>query len=185
MSLSWQVLSSPFDVTAKPRTDLSRHYDDRKKFKKGRLLLENDGKSANNIMVDSRVVRRSIFASNGTNSLARYTSHSKGGGGGGSTVGFGRGGVVNNANSGKQQRQQNQQQQPHYQQQSSNGCILFDSRLIKGNIFANPIITVTKTIPNEEHLQEKEKNRHQQPNTKSMVSGILRLFSFWNVCVKN
>ena len=100
MSLSRQVLSSPFDAPQRPRTVASRQSGDRKKVKEvGSGLLH-----AGNIMSDTRVVRRSTFTAATSNN--------------------------------------NDEQQP--------GCVIFDSRLIKGDVFANPVVTV--------------KNQHQQGN---------------------
>lgn len=108
MSLSRQVLSSPFDAPQRPRTVASRQSGDRKKVKEvGSGLLH-----AGNIMSDTRVVRRSTFIAATSNN------------------------INNNTNSGGNDKQP--------------GCVIFDSRLIKGDVFANPIVIV--------------KNRHQQGN---------------------
>mmetsp|Transcript_42309 Transcript_42309/g.76325 ORF Transcript_42309/g.76325 Transcript_42309/m.76325 type:complete len:187 (+) Transcript_42309:61-621(+) len=99
MSLSRQVLSSPFDVAQRPRTAACKQNGDRKRVKEGGSSLANS-----KIMVDTRVVRRNPF----NPSRAKHDN------------------VMQSDNT---------DQQP--------GCILFDSRLIKGDIFANPIVTVT------------------------------------------
>ena len=100
MSLSRQVLSSPFDTPQRPRTVASRQSGDLKKVKEvGSGLLH-----AGNIMSDTRVVRRSTFTAATSNN--------------------------------------NDEQQP--------GCVIFDSRLIKADVFANPVVTI--------------KNQHHQGN---------------------
>mmetsp|Transcript_2439 Transcript_2439/g.5152 ORF Transcript_2439/g.5152 Transcript_2439/m.5152 type:complete len:168 (-) Transcript_2439:363-866(-) len=96
MSLSRQVLSSPFDVQQRPRTAASRQNGDRKRVKEGGSSLANS-----NNMVDTRVIRKSTFnASTAENTNAMESNE-------------------------------------------QSGCILFDSRLINGDVFANPIVTVT------------------------------------------
>ena len=110
MSLSRQVLSSPFDAPQRPRTVASRQSGDRKKVKEGGSGLAHAG----NIMSDTRVVRRSTFiAATSKNNINNNTTYSGG-----------------------------NDKQP--------GCVIFDSRLIKGDVFANPVVTV--------------KNQHQQGN---------------------
>lgn len=111
MSLSRQVLSSPFDAPQRPRTVASRQSGDRKKVKEGGSGLLHAG----NIMSDTRVVRRSTFTA----------ATSK-----------------NNINNDTTDSGSNEEQQP--------GCVIFDSRLIKGDVFANPIVTI--------------KNQHHQGN---------------------
>lgn len=88
MSLSRQVLSSPFDVPQRPRTVASRQNGDRKRVKEGGSSLANS-----NIQP-----RRSTF---------------------------------------------NPSKNDDAMETDNTGCILFDSRLIKGDIFASPIVTVT------------------------------------------
>ena len=112
MSLSRQVLSSPFDAPQRPRTVASRQSGDRKKVKEGGSGLLHAG----NIMSDTRVVRRSMFTAATSNDINNN----------------------NNTDSGSS----NDKQQP--------GCVIFDSRLIKGDVFANPIVTI--------------KNQHHQGN---------------------
>lgn len=109
MSLSRQVLSSPFDVPQRPRTAASRQNGDRKRVKEVGSTLANS-----NIMVDTRVVRRSTFNPFLAKNMNDYVMEES---------------STDSAD----------HQQP--------GCILFDSRLIKGEVFANPIVTVS-------HLQQ-------------------------------
>ncbi|KAL9188355.1 hypothetical protein ACHAXT_006733 [Thalassiosira profunda] len=96
--LSSQVLSSPFDAPQRPRTAPSRQNGDRKRVKETGSSLGRPS----NIMVDARVIRRSILA-NKTNASNEANGHQQ-------------------------------------------GCVLFDSRLIKGDVFANPIVTVPPGI---------------------------------------
>ena len=107
MSLSRQVLSSPFDAPQRPRTEASIQNGDRKRVKEGGSNL------ASNIMVDTRVVRRSIFnPSMVKNNSAEESS-------------------------------------------TEPGCILFDSRLIRGDVFANPIVTVTGGQQSDDENQKR------------------------------
>ena len=110
MSLSRQVLSSPFDAPQRPRTEASIQNGDRKRVKEGGSNL------ASNIMVDTRVVRRSIFnPSMVKNNSAEESS-------------------------------------------TEPGCILFDSRLIRGDVFANPIVTVTAGQQSQNHDENQKRN---------------------------
>lgn len=114
MSLSRLALSSPFDAVQRPRTAPSRQNGDRKRVKEGGSSL-----ASSNIMVDTRVVRRSQF----NVSIA-------------------------------QMQVENDEQQP--------GCILFDSRLIKGDVFANPVVTVTTS-------RQSSSERWKHPRSRRLV----------------
>ena len=123
MSLSRQVLSSPFDIPSRPRKiSSSKHNGGRDAVSKGSL-----GKLVNNIMVDSRVVRRSIFSSSLKNAGV-LDPHCSGASGEGT-------------------------EQSHY--------ILFDSRLIKGDVFASPIVTV---------IEEKSREKCRKKQNRIPVS---------------
>lgn len=126
MSLSRQVLSSPFDAPQRPRTAASRQNGDRKRVKEGGSSL-----ATNNIMVDTRIVRRSVLFDG---SMAK---------------GF------ENCNDDTDRK---------------SGCILFDSRLTKGDKFANPIVTVTD--PRQGSKGNDQKTRKSGPlSTPPPVKG--------------
>ena len=125
--LSRQVLSSPFDVPQRPRSAASRQ-GDRKRVKEQGSTLKG-GQSANNIMVDSRVVRRSTLMVRNKNEVERSSGD------------------------------------------KVPGCILFDSRLIKGDIFANPIVTVTGGSPNKKQGRPSSSHGHRVITTPPPVKG--------------
>jgi hypothetical protein len=87
MSIFRQVLTSPFDIPSKPRPSHSSNNS-------------SVNHRVNNIMSDSRVVRRSTF----NPAVAKKVDNKTG------------------------------------------QCIIFDTRLMKGNVFASPIITVIDTV---------------------------------------
>ena len=132
MSLSRQVLSSPFDAPQRPRTVASRQSGDRKKVKEvGSGLLH-----AGNIMSDTRVVRRSTFiAATAKNNINNNTTYCGG-----------------------------NDKQP--------GCVIFDSRLIKGDVFANPVVTVNQHQQgNNDDAKTIHKNRQRAISTPPPVKG--------------
>ncbi|KAL7536313.1 hypothetical protein ACHAXR_007076 [Thalassiosira sp. AJA248-18] len=130
MSFSRQVLSSPFDAPQRPRTAASRQNGDRKRVKEGGSSLANNS----NIMVDTRVVRRTPTLFNASMALAKKHDSNE------------------------------------MDQVSS--CILFDSRLIKGDVFANPIVTVTGNHQgNDESQKEGNKSARRTISTPPPVKG--------------